>query len=205
MAETLPGNSFVIKQSTTLVRPFFFGTTSATLACTLSKNGGTFNANQNGGAALTEIANGWYNLALTAVDTNTTGILAYHITGSAGGPADFSDYVQTSLLGMGDIALTTGAGLVTSQNTLRQSQAASLPFTMTKSGVPVPAIGPSITAQRNFGSGWTNCVNNGTYSDQGFGLYFLALTPTDTAAPVSAYRFTSTSADDNIVIIWFSP
>lgn len=62
------------------------------LTCTvnLSKAGATFGA---AGGTITEIANGWYKVALTTTDTNTAGDLAFYITATGADDTDFSDQV----------------------------------------------------------------------------------------------------------------
>jgi hypothetical protein len=51
--------------------------TGATPTVQLSKNGGAFAAAAN---AVSEIGNGWYKVALTATETNTTGPLIVRAT-----------------------------------------------------------------------------------------------------------------------------
>jgi len=51
--------------------------TAATPTVTLSKNGGAFAAATN---AVSEIANGWYKVALTALETGTVGPLIVRAT-----------------------------------------------------------------------------------------------------------------------------
>lgn len=52
---------------------------------TISKNGGSF-ASPSG--SVTEIANGWYQLAGNATDRNTLGELLLHATGTGADPVD---------------------------------------------------------------------------------------------------------------------
>jgi hypothetical protein len=61
------------------------GLAGLTLTITASKDGAAF-----AGIAptVTDRGNGWYNMALTASDTNTLGDLALHVTGAAADPAD---------------------------------------------------------------------------------------------------------------------
>ena len=75
----------LLKQSTTYTRSFLMvsssdhvsGATGKTVTVNLSKAGGAFAA---AGGTVTEIANGWYKIALTTTDTNTLGDLAYDCT-----------------------------------------------------------------------------------------------------------------------------
>jgi hypothetical protein len=64
--------------------------TGATVTANISKNGGAFGA---AGGAVTEIANGWYYVALNSTDTGTAGDLAFHCTATSGDPTDFVDQV----------------------------------------------------------------------------------------------------------------
>lgn len=56
----------------------------------LSKAGAAFGA---AGGTVTEVANGWYKIALTTTDTNTAGDLAFYITGTGADDTDFCDQV----------------------------------------------------------------------------------------------------------------
>ena len=74
-----------LKQSTAYNRMLFMGTGLTTPAVALSKNGGAFGA---AAGTLTAVGSaGWYNLALTTVDTGTAGDLAYHFSAAGGTPA----------------------------------------------------------------------------------------------------------------------
>jgi hypothetical protein len=59
--------------------------TGASPTVTISKNGAAF-ASPSG--AVTEIANGWYQVAGNATDTNTAGPIALHATAASGDPSD---------------------------------------------------------------------------------------------------------------------
>jgi len=72
------------------------GLTGATATVNLSKAGGTFAA---AGGTITEVANGFYKIALTTTDTNTLGDLAFHITATSADPTDFVDQVTANILG----------------------------------------------------------------------------------------------------------
>ena len=78
-----------LAQSTARVRMIFWGTTSASLTVTISKNGGAFAAL---GGTVAEVANGWYAISLNTTDTNTVGDLAYHVTDGTN-VLDFADEV----------------------------------------------------------------------------------------------------------------
>lgn len=85
---------YQVQQSTTNFPLLFFmvnstdhvsAVTGLTPTVTLSKNGGSF-ASPSG--SVTEIANGWYQVAGNATDTNTLGPLVLHATGTGADPFD---------------------------------------------------------------------------------------------------------------------
>lgn len=88
----------LLRQSTAYTRLFklissidhISAKTGVTATVNLSKAGGTFGA---AAGSVSEIANGWYQVSLTTVDTNTLGDLAYYITGSGADDTDFCDQV----------------------------------------------------------------------------------------------------------------
>lgn len=89
----------LLKQNFTYTRAFkmfsstdhLTGKTSAAPVVNISKAGGAFSA---AAGVVTELTNGWYQIALTAVDTNTVGDLAYYITGTGSDTCDFVDQVE---------------------------------------------------------------------------------------------------------------
>lgn len=70
------------------------GITGATVTVTISKNGATFGA---AAGTVSELANGWYKVALTTADTNTAGDLAFHCTATSADPTDFRLEVAASI------------------------------------------------------------------------------------------------------------
>lgn len=60
--------------------------TAASPVVNISKAGAAFGA---AAGTVTEIANGWYKVALTTADTNTLGDLAFYITGTGADDTDF--------------------------------------------------------------------------------------------------------------------
>jgi len=64
--------------------------TGLTVTVTISKAGGAFGSPAG---TVTEVANGWYKIALTTADTSTAGDLAYHCTAAGADPTDFVDQV----------------------------------------------------------------------------------------------------------------
>jgi hypothetical protein len=203
MAETLPGNSFVLKQSTIFVRSFFYGTTAQTVAVSLSKNGAAF---AGAGGAVAEIANGWYSVTLNPTDTNTIGILAYHATAASGGPADFCDYVQSQILP--DLALNPSGQVLVSSN-LKQNQPFSALFFMTQIGTTNPAPGLMVTGQRTFGvAGFSNvagAVAECGGANNGGGWYVFSGLVADSANAVAGFKFSSPGANDTDFSLWFQP
>jgi|SRR5215831_11379589 len=70
--------------------------TGLTVTVTISKAGNVFAA---AGGAVSEVANGWYKVALNTTDTNAMGELAYHCTATGADPTDFVDQVTAQILG----------------------------------------------------------------------------------------------------------
>lgn len=69
------------------------GLTGATLTIRVSKNGGTFSIIT---PVVTEIGNGWYNLALTASHTDTLGDFVLHIEAVNADPTDLIDEITST-------------------------------------------------------------------------------------------------------------
>lgn len=94
----------VVKQGTAYTRMFMMvesadhitALTGASPAVNISKAGAAFGA---AAGTVTEVANGWYKVALTTADTGTLGDLAYHITATSGDATDFVDQVTANILG----------------------------------------------------------------------------------------------------------
>lgn len=89
----------ILSKSTAYTRMFFMGVTGLTLTVTLSKAGGSFAA---AGGSVSEVASGWYKIALTTTDTNTLGDLAYHATDGGTNIEDFCDQVSILQAQMAD-------------------------------------------------------------------------------------------------------
>ncbi len=87
-----------LRLNTTYTRTFFMvlssdhisPATGLTVVVTLCKAGAAFGA---AAGAVTEVANGWYKVALTTVDTGTLGDLAFHCTSATADNTDFVDQV----------------------------------------------------------------------------------------------------------------
>lgn len=74
----------------TLVSDHVSPATGLTVTVNISKAGGSFAA---AGGTVSEIANGFYKIALTTTDTNTEGDLAYRCSGTAADDTAFIDQV----------------------------------------------------------------------------------------------------------------
>lgn len=72
---------FLLVQSSDHISP----ATGLTPTVTISKNGGSF---ASPAGSVTEIANGWYQVAANATDNNTLGPLILHATASGADPTD---------------------------------------------------------------------------------------------------------------------
>lgn len=113
----------LLKQSTAYTRSFkmisssdhFSLKTGAAPVVNLSKAGAAFGA---AGGTVTEIANGWYKIALSTTDTNTLGDLAYYITGTGADDTDFCDQISSVI--ESDLATPTNitAGTITTVTNL---------------------------------------------------------------------------------------
>ena len=81
------------------------GLTGATLTITLSKNGGAFGSIS---PTVTERGTGFYNVALSATDTDTLGDLALHITAASADPTDLLSEVIVAPLDAAGIRSAVG-------------------------------------------------------------------------------------------------
>lgn len=101
------------KQSTAYTRTFkmidsadhLSKKTGLTCTVNLSKAGAAFAA---AGGAVSEVANGWYKVALSTTDTNTLGDLSFYITASGADDTDFVDQVVARDLA--DLCFPTTSG-----------------------------------------------------------------------------------------------
>jgi hypothetical protein len=82
------------------------GATGKTVTVTISKAGAAFAAPTG---TVTEIANGLYAIALTIVDTNTVGDLAFHCTAAGCDPTDFIDAVTSGATASQSVAFSSSA------------------------------------------------------------------------------------------------
>lgn len=199
MAVITAQNSIVLKQAVAYTRSFLFGTTAQTLTVALSKNGGTF---ATAAGTVTEIANGWYKIALTGVDTGFIGDLVYHVTAASGGPLDFADQVQATIFT--DLNLDV-SGNVAINSSVKKNQALNgFMFVMTSATTHAPQTGLPVLAQRSLaGAGFAPCANSVTELSNG--IYSINLAAADTNANSIMYRFTATGADDLNMFILTQP
>jgi hypothetical protein len=114
-----------LKQSTAYTRMFFMvsstdhlaAKTAAAPVVNISKAGAAF---AGAAGAVTEISNGWYKVALTTVDTNTLGDLAFHITGTGADDADFVDTVTAR--SFDDLSAPSTAQTITANQSVNVAQ-----------------------------------------------------------------------------------
>lgn len=85
------------------------GKTGLTLTITASKDGAAFASIT---PTVTELANGWYTLALTTSHTDTLGDLALHITATGADPTDLVRQVVEDLPGAATYATTCADALL---------------------------------------------------------------------------------------------
>lgn len=122
--------------------------TGATPTVTLSKNGGAF---ASPAGTVSEIANGWYQVAANATDTGTAGALILHATAASGDPCDTEfqvvafdpqDAVRLGLTAIPNVASgSAGALLVDGTGTAAISNASGkLLLQATQSGVTIPTV-----------------------------------------------------------------
>ena len=211
MAETVPGHSFTLKQSTAFVRTFFFGTSGDTVTVNISKAGGggipgAFGA-PSGGATATAIASGWYYIGLSGTDTNGAGVLAYHCSGApSGNTCDFADLIQTTIFS--DLMID-GTGRVFVTSNLKQGVIGTVLFFMTLQGSSNPAPGVSVTGQRTFGAPGFGSITGTILEVGGVGLgagwYVLNASAADLNAACVGFKMTAVGCNDTDFTIWTQP
>lgn len=187
----------LLKQSTTYTRTFLMiassdhlsPLTGASPTVNISKAGGAFGA---AAGTVTEIANGFYKIALTTADTGTVGDLAFHITAASGDNTDFVDQVSVTILS--DIS-TDGSGNVSITSNVKKNAASRLIFVMTDSTTHNPKTGVTVTSQRSIDGGALASTAN-SVTEISNGLYTLVLAAADTNGNDINYRLTGSGADD---------
>jgi len=130
-----------LKQSTAFTRTFLMvdsadhitglaGLGSA-VTVTIDKAGAGFGA---AAGAVSELANGWYKVALTVVDTGTLGCLSFHCVGAGADPTDFNDQVSVSTIMTG---IAVSSTLTVSDGIQKNNVGDVLAFTVTENGAPL--------------------------------------------------------------------
>lgn len=142
------------------------------LTCTvnISKAGAAFGA---AGGVVSEVANGWYKVALTTTDTNTGGDLAFYITAAGADDTDFVDQLFSgaiSVLGV-NVVNWSGAAVpapITAGVPLVEwtPSPAELTGTATASGPASLTLGASASATSDFYVGMTIHITSGTGKGQ---------------------------------------
>lgn len=177
------------------------GLTGATLTITSSKDGAAFGSIS---PTVTELGNGWYNLALTTGHTDTLGDLALHITATSADPTDVRWQVVADLPG-GSVASVTAAVTVgtinsSASNIKKNTALAAFEFVMTDSTAHAPKTGLTVTATVSLdGAAFAACANSA--AEVSNGLYKINLAAADLNANVATLRFTAVGADDTFVTL----
>ena len=175
--------------------------TGAAPAVLLSKAGAAFGA---AAGAVTEVSgsHGFYQVALTAVDTNTGGDLAYYITAASGDAVFMVDQVQSQIFP--DLSLNASGYANIASNIKQNAICNGFMFIMTNNVTHAPQTGLTVTAQRSLGgAGFAPCLNPVTELSNG--VYVINLGAVDTNANNIMYRFTASGADDLDMLIVTQP
>lgn len=147
----------LLKQSTIRNRMFkmISSTDHFTLKATaspvvnLSKNAAAFGA---AAGAVSEVANGWYSVALSAADTNTLGDLAFYITGTGADDTDFVDQVSARI--EDDLASPTNitAGTITTVTNLTNAPTSGDLTAAMKTSVENAVLNADMTGHQTLGT-----------------------------------------------------
>lgn len=108
------------------------GKTGLTLTITASKNGAAF---ASIAPTVTELASGWYNVALTSSHTDTAGDLLLHVTATGADPTDVREQVRAAPAAASDLATLTAnvatlTGYVDTEVAAIKAKTDSLTFTV---------------------------------------------------------------------------
>jgi hypothetical protein len=211
----------VLKQTTTFVHQFLMvsnvdhvaGKTGLGGAITvyLGKNGaaGVTATNGNPGGVEVDAAHmpGVYSIALTTVDTNTAGSLAFAATGAGADPTNEFHRVDTNYLNT-DLSINNSGQVLVSSN-LKQNGSFTALFLMTQTGTTNPAPGLTVTGQRAFGVGGFGPVIGAIAevggTNNGGGWYVFSGTASDSAGSVAAFKMIATGANESDFTLWFQP
>lgn len=146
------------KQSTAYTRTFkmidsadhFSKKAGLTCTVSISKAGAAF-----AGAAgtVTEVANGWYKIALTTADTNTVGDLSFYITAAGADDTDFVDQVWVRDLADLAFPATSGRSMVVDASGLVDANTVKLGPTGSGTAQTARDIGTSVLLSTGTGTG----------------------------------------------------
>lgn len=103
------------------------------LTVTLRKPGGSFAAPHGGNAAITEVGNGWYQVAPDANDSDTEGPLLLHATGTGSDPTDETYFVQLSPIQLWELFVKRGMENLANQGDLEACSLGELALAATNS------------------------------------------------------------------------
>lgn len=147
---------------------------------------------------------GWYQVALTTVDTGTLGDLAYACTASGCDSTDFKDEVQAQVFT--DLNIDTSTGRVKILNNLQQNTALNgYTFPMTSGVTGLRQTGLTVTAQRTLaGIGFAPCANSPTEIGT-TGIYSINFIASDLNAGTLGILLTATGANDLYIPITPTP
>jgi len=155
----------LVLQSTSSDPLFFFltqssdhitGLTGATATTTISKNGAAFGAPAG---AVTEIANGWYQVAGNATDTNTLGDILLHATATSADPCDM---IVAQVVAFNP--RNANLGLTNVSSNVVQVLGAAISTTSAQLGVNVVNFGGTAVTGRDIGA--SVLLSSGTATGQ---------------------------------------
>lgn len=198
----------IFKQSTPYTHQFLMvlssdhvsGATGKTVTVKLGKNGAS-GTTAAGSVTEVDAANlpGVYQIQFTVADVNTLGSLALAATAAGCDPTNETHQVQSQIFT--DLSINASGQVLIGSNFKQNTAVAFFPFVMTINGVPTAGL--TVTAQRNFGSGFS--AMGGTVTSLGNGTYGINLLAADTNAASALYRFTAAGADDRDIAVFFQP
>ena len=144
----------LLKQSTARNISFFMtnstdsisGLTGATVTPLISQNGGAF---ASPAGTVTEIGNGWYYIAFTAVDTGTLGDLILHCTAPGADPTDTIHQVVVDLPGASVASVTGSVGSVTAAVTIAAGSVQAIWNALTSALTTAGSIGQLLVTNIN--------------------------------------------------------
>ena len=185
----------ILKQSTTYTRMFLMllssdhvsPATGKTVTVNLSKAGGSFAA---AGGSVTEVANGWYKIALTTTDTNTLGDLAYNCTATGCDNRDFADQVGPAPAEV----VTLDAGLLT----IKKDTAYTFTFPMFDSTNHQLVTGKTVSVSYTIDGGALSATSNSVVEISG-GFYKISLLAAETNGTQISLKMTASGCDDQAV------